>query len=218
MANNLVLEATRREITGKQVKKLRAQGIVPGVLYGPAFEAVPFQVEWAKLRPVLQEAGGSQVIEVALGDEKHHALVREVQRDILRGDVLHVDFYRVRMDVAIRTEVPIVLVNDELILSKGGLVNQEMNSVEVECLPTHLPSEIVVDLSSLSEIGERVTVGQLPQLDGVEYVMDDDVVVVSTQYMAREEEEFEGEEEELLPEGGGEPELIRKEHEDEDED
>ncbi len=216
MANNLVLEATRREITGKHVKKLRAQGIIPGVLYGPAFEAVPFQVEWIKLRPVLQEAGGSQVIEVVLGDEKYHALVREVQRDILRGDVLHVDFYRVRMDVAIRTEVPIVLVNDELILSKGGLVNQELNSVEVECLPTHLPSEIVVDLSALSEVGERVTVGQLPQLEGVTYVMDDEVVVVSTQYMAREEE-AEGEEEEILPEGAGEPELIRKEREDEDE-
>jgi len=215
MANNLVLEATRREITGKQVKKLRAQGIIPGVLYGPAFEAVPFQVEWAKLRPVLREAGGSQVIEVVLGDEKHHALVREVQRDILRGDVLHVDFYRVRMDVAIRTEVPIVLVNDELILSKGGLVNQEMNSIEVECLPTSLPSEIVVDLSSLSEIGERVTVGQLPQLEGVTYMMEDDVVVVSTQYMEREES---AEGEELPPAGAEEPELIRKEREDEDED
>ncbi len=215
MANNLVLEATRREITGKQVKKLRAQGIIPGVLYGPAFEAVPFQVEWAKLRPVLREAGGSQVIEVVLGDEKHHALVREVQRDILRGDVLHVDFYRVRMDVAIRTEVPIVLVNDELILSKGGLVNQEMNSIEVECLPTSLPSEIVVDLSSLSEIGERVTVGQLPQLEGVTYMMEDDVVVVSTQYMEREES---AEGEELPPTGAEEPELIRKEREDEDED
>ena len=215
MANNLVLEATRREITGKQVKKLRAQGIIPGVLYGPAFEAVPFQVEWAKLRPVLREAGGSQVIEVVLGDEKHHALVREVQRDILRGDVLHVDFYRVRMDVAIRTEVPIVLVNDELILSKGGLVNQEMNSIEVECLPTSLPSELVVDLSSLSEIGERVTVGQLPQLEGVTYMMEDDVVVVSTQYMEREES---AEGEELPPAGAEEPELIRKEREDEDED
>ena len=216
MANNLVLEATRREITGKQVKKLRAQGLIPGVLYGPAFQAVPFQVEWAKLRPVLKEAGGSQVIEVVLDDEKHHALVREVQRDIIRGDVLHVDFYRVRMDVAIRTEVPIVLVNDELILSKGGLVNQELNSVEVECLPTNLPSEIVVDLSELSVIGERVTVGQLPRLEGVTYMMDDEVVVVSTQHMAREEEEAGAEE--VLPEGASEPELIRKEHEDEDED
>ncbi len=214
MANNLVLEATRREITGKQVKKLRAQGLIPGVLYGPAFESVPFQVEWAQLRPVLREAGGSQVIQVVLDGEEHHALVREVQRDIIRGDVLHVDFYRVRMDVTIRTEVPIVLVNDELILSKGGLVNQELNSVEVECLPTHLPSEIVVDLSGLAEVGARVTVGELPRLEGVTYVMDDDVVVVSTQYMAREEEQ--GGEEELLPESGSEPELIRKEHEDEE--
>ncbi len=218
MANNFVLEATRREITGKLVKKLRAQGIIPGVLYGPAFEAVPFQVEWAKLRPVLQEAGGSQVIEVVLGDKSYHALVREVQRDSIRGDVLHVDFYRVRMDVAIRTEVPIALTNDELILSKGGLVNQELNSVEVECLPTDLPAEIVVDLSSLQEIGERVTVGQLPRFEGVTYLMDDDVVVVSTQYMSQITEEEEEGEEEILPEGTVEPELIRKEHEDEDED
>ncbi len=215
MANNLVLEATRREVMGKQVKKLRAQGIIPGVLYGPAFEPVPFQVEWAKLRPVLREAGGSQVVEFVLEGEKHHALVREVQRDAIRGDVLHVDFYRVRMDVAIRTEVPIVLVNDELILSKGGLVNQEMNAIEVECLPTSLPSEIVVDLSHLSEVGERVTVGQLPRLEGVTYMMEDDVVVVSTQYMAREEA-AEGEEE-GLPGGASEPELIRREREEDEE-
>ena len=97
MADKIVLEVNRREIEGKGVRQLRRQGVVPGVLYGPTIESIPLQVEWTTLRPVLREAGGSQLIEMSIaGEETHNALVRSVQRDPIRGDVLHIDFYRVR--------------------------------------------------------------------------------------------------------------------------
>jgi large subunit ribosomal protein L25 len=148
MADMIVLEASKRTVTGKEVRHLRAQGLIPGVLYGPEFEALHLQIPWADLRPTLLEVGGSKIIELHIDGETYNALVRDVQRAPLRGDVLHIDFYRVRMDVVIRTEVPIAVSgNTEPIEELGGIVVQEMTSIEVECLPTHLPAQIEVDVS-----------------------------------------------------------------------
>lgn len=210
------LQATRRDVEGKEVRHLRRQGVIPGVLYGPTFEAIPLQFDWQILRPVLREAGGSQLIEMEVAGEKYNALVREVQRDPLRGDVLHIDFYRVRMDVAIRTDVPLVTVgSDEPIAELGGVVAQEMTSIPVECLPGNLPSEVQVDISVLEAVGDSIVVADLPQFEGVTYMVNDDDVVVSSSYPRQvfEEEEEEEELEEGLLEEGEEPELIRPDRE-----
>ena len=217
MADLVMLEATRRETIGKQVKQLRAQGIIPAVLYGPEFEALHLQVEWSRLRPTLREAGGSQLIELDVEGEKYNVLVRDVQRAPLRGDVLHVDFYRVRMDVAIRTEVPISLVGEALaIADQGGVISQEMNSIEVECLPLDLPAEIQVDLSLLKEVGDSLLVESLPQLEGVTYLSDPDMVVASTSYPRAAVEEG-AETGDFGISDGVEPELIRSREEEMDE-
>jgi large subunit ribosomal protein L25 len=214
MAETIVLEAAKREQTGKEVRHLRAEGIIPGVLYGPTFDAINLQVEWTKLRPVLMEAGGSQIIQIKLGDEEYNALVRQVQRAPLRGDVLHIDFYRVRMDVAIRTEVPIVLVGDaDHLEDMGGVLIHEMNSVEVECLPGDLPAELKIDISGLQEVGDSILASALPELAGVTYNVDPGDVIVATTYLQRAEEEEEEEEE--IHEEGEEPELIRRREEEE---
>jgi large subunit ribosomal protein L25 len=214
MAERIELEATKRSVVGKQVKHLRANGVVPGVLYGPTFETVELQMEWAKLQPVLRAAGGSHVIQIMVAGEEFNALVREVQRHPLRGEVLHVDFYRVRMDVAIRTEVPVVLVgSDDVIVRAGGVVNHEMTSVEVECLPGDLPARVEVNISGLQAVGDHILTSHLPELPGVTYMLpDEDVVVVSTSYLASAEEEEAGE-----AETSSEPELIRRRLLDEEE-
>lgn len=219
MADMIKLEVDRRQIEGKEVRHLRRQGIIPGVLYGPTIESIPLQVEWTTLRPVLREAGASALIEMVIGDEKHNALVRDVQRDPLRGDVLHIDFYRVRMDVVLRTEVPLVTIGTDTVITElGGVVAQEMTSIEVECLPGNLPAQIEVDLSVLAEVGDSILVANLPAHEGVTFMANDDDVVVSTTYPRQafeeeeEEEELEGEIEE-----GEEPELIRPDREEEEE-
>jgi large subunit ribosomal protein L25 len=218
MAEMIVLEATRRDVIGKQVKGLRAAGLIPGVLYGPAFDSIPLQVEWTTLRPVLLQAGGSQVIELNVDGEPYTALVREVQRSPLRGDVLHIDFYRVRMDVAIRTEIPITLIGDaDALEDAGGVLIHEMNSIMVECLPTDLPHGIQVDISGLKEIGDVLLVSDLPDLPGVTYMASKDDVVVTTSYLQRAAEEEEEEEEEEVFGEVEEPELIRRREEEEDE-
>lgn len=218
MADKIVLEVTRRELEGKGVRQLRRQGIIPGVLYGPTIESIPLQVEWTTLRPVLREAGGSQLIEMSIDGDTHNALVRNVQRNPIMGDVLHIDFYRVRMDVAIRTEVPLSTVgSDAAITEQGGIVAQEMTSIEVECLPGNLPALIEVDLSVLQDVGDTILVGALPVFEGVTLMASEDDVVISTSFPRQAIEEGE-EEEELEVEAGDEPELIRPDREDEDED
>lgn len=215
MAEKIVLEASKREVIGKQVRHLRRQGIVPGVIYGPGIESQQVQIPWTVLRPTLRRAGGSSVIELKVDDETYNVLVRDVQRSPLLGEVVHIDFYRVRMDVAIRTEVPIVTTGtDRHITERSASVSQEMNSIEVECLPTVLPSEIQVDLSLLKQVGDSITVGDLPQFEGVIYHADPEVTVVSSAYLSLPDEEEEEEEESEFA-GSSEPELIRRQ-EDED--
>jgi large subunit ribosomal protein L25 len=218
MAEIIVVEATRRDVLGKQVKHLRAKGVIPGVVYGPTFEALPVQIDWITLRPALRAAGGSHLIQLKVdGEEYYNVLVRDVQRDPIRGDVLHIDFYRVRMDVVIRTDVPVVLVGSDAAITKNnGVVMHEMTAIEVECLPGDLPAEIEVSLSLLKEVGDSIFVRDLPALPGVTYLAsEEDIVVVTAFLSVGEEEEEEGEE---VAESA-EPELIRRrEDEDEDED
>ena len=124
----------------------------------------------------------------------------------------HIDFYRVRMDVAIRTEVPIVLEGDlDRFDDMDGTVIHELTSVMVECLPTDLPAAITVDISALKEIGDMILASDLPKLPGVSYLVNDEDVIVTTAYLRRAAEEAEAE-----GEGAAEPELVRR-HEEEDE-
>jgi large subunit ribosomal protein L25 len=216
MAEIIVLDATRRDMLGKQVKHLRAEGMIPGVVYGPTFDPLSVQVEWTELRPALRAAGGSHLIQLKVdGEEYYNVLVRAVQRDPIRGDVLHIDFYRVRMDVVLRTDVPVVLVgNDAAITKNNGVVMHEMTSIEIECLPGDLPAAVEVDLSLLKEIGDSIFVRDLPALPGVTYMASEEDIVVVTALLSIAEEE---EEEEEVAESA-EPELIRAREEDEDED
>jgi large subunit ribosomal protein L25 len=216
MAETMVLEVSRRDVQGKQVRHLRAEGIVPGVIYGPTFESLPVQVEWIKLRPVLRAAGGSHLIQLTVEGETHNTLVRDVQRDPIRGDVLHIDFYRVRMDVVLRTDVPVVLVGSDAAITKnGGVVSHEMTSLHVECLPGDLPAEVTVDLSLLKEVGDTILVSALTLPPGVTILDSVDNVIVSSSMLRLETEGEEEEEEEVFE--GAEPELVRRHEEEEEE-
>lgn len=214
MAETITLEATRRDVIGKHVRKLRAEGIIPGVLYGPTFEPIALQMAWTDLRPALLQAGGSQLIKLNIDGEAYDTLVRRVDRSPIRGDVLHVDFYRVRMDVVIRTEIRIVLTgNVHALETFGASLNQEMNSIEIECLPGNLPAEVLVDVSGITQVGNMILVSDLPALPGVTYLQDPQAVVVTTAYMERAEEAGEEEEERGEFESEAEPELIRRREE-----
>lgn len=198
MTETITLEASIREITGKKVKRLRQAGQIPAVVYGPGFENINIAILEGELRQTLIKAGGTQIIELNVGKEKIPTLAKKVQRDPLRGNLIHADFYRVAMDRTIRAEVPIVLVNEpDIVASNEAIATQLLASVEIEALPADLIPQIEVDISALGEIGAQLLVGELEVPDTVTITADPDELILKLDYAQALEEE---EEEELLEE------------------
>jgi large subunit ribosomal protein L25 len=216
MSETITLEAQERNIIGKKVKQLRRAGIIPAVVYGPEFTPLSISLDERELRMALRKAGGTQLIELTVGKTKIPTLVRSVQRDPIRGNLYHVDFYRVAMDRVIHAEVPIVLVNEPpIVTSKEGAVFQALNSVGVEALPAHLPPHIEVDISGLTEIGDQLLVSNLAESDDFTVTTGAEELVVRIDYAQALEEE---EEEEEFPElVSAEPEVITERREEEEE-
>jgi large subunit ribosomal protein L25 len=211
------LKAEPRTLTGKQVRQVRNQGYVPAVVYGSNSEPTPIQVEGKTLHKVLSKAGGNTLIALQIGKKKPvPTLAREVQRDIIRHNILHVDFYRVVMTERITAEIPLVLTGEAPAVDEGGVLVHGLSTVEVQCLPADLPSVIEVDLSSLAEFNDLVAVADLQVPSSVTVLSDPDSVIARIEAPRIIEEEVEEIEEVEVP---AEPELVgRAETEEEEED
>ncbi len=173
------LNVAPREIEGSRAtRRLRRDGRVPVVLYGGEGEPLHFSVDARELRHALQGAGA--VIELDADGQTATAVVKDHQRDPVRNDVLHVDFVRVRMDVAIQTTVIVEVNNfDESPGStEGGVLEQQLRDLTVEALPGDIPESIVYDASSLALDG-TVTVADLTPPSGVTIVNEAEEVVAS---------------------------------------
>ncbi len=207
------LDAEVREILGKKVKQLRNQGLVPAVVYGRDFENVNITVDAKTLHHVLSQAGGSQLIELNIGDHAVPTLARDVQRDPIKGEILHVDFYRVAMDRLIRTTVPVVLVGEAPAVERSGaIMHQSLTGIEIEALPGDLPPHLDVDITGLAEVGQHVVAGDLVLPGGVRLVSDPSEVIARIDLLAEEPVE----EEPVLEEASAEPELVRRRAEEEE--
>lgn len=214
----LVLEAERRTLIGKKVKTLRRQGRVPAIIYGHAIEPIAISLAAREANRVVPTLTSSQLITVKVGNkEEFAALVRERQRDVILGDLIHVDFLAVSMTETLRASVPIELVGESpAVKSLIGLLMTGVETVEVEALAKDLPNRIEVDISGLAEIGDSLTVRDLDIPAGVEVLVDLDetIAIISAPTTFEEEGEAEGEE---LFEGESEPELVRREEGEEEE-
>jgi len=210
------LTAEKRTVTGKHVRQLRREGWVPGVMYGHGFEPVPLQFEERSLAHILSKVGGSQLIGINVKGDKQPemALVRDVQRDPIRGNFLHVDFYRVRMTERLTAEVPLVVVGvSPVIEAREGILLQGISAIEVECLPGDLVDAIELDLSDLVEIDQGIYVRDLAVPAGIDVLTDIDEMIV--RIVPLEAEEIEEEEEEELMPGAEEVEVLTEAKEEE---
>ena len=204
------LQATTREMFGKKVRFLRRQGVIPIHLFGHNVESVALQCDAAQLQRVLAQAGKTRLINLKLDEAKRprNVVVREVQRDLRTGGLLHVDFYQLRMAEKIKVDVPIVLVGEAPALkSKENTLSQELNSLTVECLPKQIPANVGVDLSPLTEAGQAIRVKDLVLDEEVTILNNPEVLVVKVSLRPREKvvveevvEEVVAEEAALLPE------------------
>lgn len=211
-----VLSASVRDVVGKQVKAIRRDGRLPAVLYGVGMQPLAIELEGREVSRLLNRISGSTLLQLRVQDEEHMVLVREVQRDVIRRDPIHVDFLKVAMDVRITAEVPIELVGQAPAVEElGGVLVTGINSVEVEALPADLRDRVTVDLESLVKIDDSITAGDLFLGEGVELLTDPDELVARVIYQAEEVIE-EAVEEEIVP-TAEEPELVERGRREEEE-
>ncbi|MFC1988166.1 50S ribosomal protein L25 [Chloroflexota bacterium] len=187
--DQIELQATKRDILGKKVRFLRRQGITPVHVFGHGIESATLQCNTAKLQRGLARAGQTGLISLTLDDEKtpRHVIVREVQTEPLTGDLLHVDFYQVKMGEKVSVEVPVVLVGEAPALkSKENMLVHELNTLSIECLPDKIPASVVLDISSLTEAEQALRVKDI-ELDEDITVLNDSEVVLARISIRREE-------------------------------
>jgi large subunit ribosomal protein L25 len=189
--------APRDTGSSRATRRLRRQGRVPGILYGGGDEPLAFQVDARELRHALAAAGA--VVELSLDDKTTSAVLKDAQRDAVRGDTLHVDFLRVDLNRAIQSVVPVVLLGEEDApgVREGGVLEHITREVTVEALPNDIPESLTYDVSEM-QINDTVTLAEVSPPEGVTLVDDVDETVIATLTPPRLqlEEEEEGIEEE----------------------
>jgi large subunit ribosomal protein L25 len=201
------LKISRRDVTGKKVRFLRREGVIPANLYGPGIESVPLQAETAVLKRLLLKVGRDALISLKVdGDKKPRmVMLRDIQRDPLTGNLLHIDLFQVEMTHKVRADVPILFVGEApAAKSSRVMLIESLTELHVEALPADLPPHIEVDLSALEEIDQAIHVRDIAAGDGVEVLTDPDQVIARVmeskveviEEVVEEVEEVEAEEEE----------------------
>jgi large subunit ribosomal protein L25 len=170
MATQVKLSAQRRDGLGRSaVKKLKAAGNVPAIIYGAKDKPEPLQVSKREFSALLSHAAGENIlIELEVeGSPNRLAMVQEVQHAAIGGDVLHIDFHAVSMDEVIEADVPLEPTGTANgVKNFGGLLEQSLRTLSIECLPRDLPDVITVDVSALN-IGDGIHVRDIPLPNGV---------------------------------------------------
>jgi large subunit ribosomal protein L25 len=204
----------RTRLGSAEARRLRRDGIIPGVLYGRGQDPHAIAVPERELRRALSGPGGLRaILDVVVGGEgeAHPSILKEYQRDPVRGTVSHVDFHQVRLDQPIQAQVSVTLVGDPVGVKEGGVLTQVTREVTVEALPLELPEHVDLDVGALG-IGESLRIADLTAIEGVTFLGDPDEVLASvalpTRVVEPEEELEEGEEaaEGEAPEAAGEAE------------
>ena len=203
----IVLQAEKREVVGKQVKALRRAGKLPAVIYGPHISSQAIMLDFREANRVLPSLTSSQLIVIDLEGEKHTTLIKEKQRHPVRGTIQHVDFRAVSMTEKLRANVVIELVGESPAVKEyNGVVVTGQEALEVECLPKDLPERIIVDISILAKIGDSIHVSDVKAPENVQILTNPTEMVVLVTAPAAEEvvevvEEAAAEEPEVIERG-----------------
>jgi large subunit ribosomal protein L25 len=190
-------------------RRLRKQGLIPGVIYGGGHEPKAIAVEERELRQALTGKGGLHaILDVTLdGGAARPSILKSYQQDPLKGTLMHVDLQEVRLDRPIQARVVVELVGDSIGVNEGGVLSQVNREITVEALPLEIPEHLDLDVSGMA-IGDTLRLADLPAHEGVSFLDDPEETVLATvtmptKFVEPEPEEVEGEEleEGEVPEG-----------------
>jgi len=190
---DLTLQATNREVLGKKTRFLRRQGITPTHLFGHNLESLALQCDTTQLQHIIAQAGMSRLINLRIDNDKQpkSVFIREVQRDVLSNQLLHVDFYQVIKGEKIAVDVPIVLVGEAPAMKeKGRMLTRGITSLSIECLPDSMPPQIEIDLSPLEEVEQAIYVRDIVLSPDITVHADPDQLLVKISEAVIKEEEI----------------------------
>jgi len=185
----VVLRASKREVTGKQVKALRRSGMLPAVIYGRHVEPIAISLDAHTASLALAKLTSSSLVTIDVGGKQYPSLVREKQRNYVKGTLLHVDFLAVDLTEKIRANVRIELTGvSPAVKDLNAVLVNNLTTLEVECLPTDLPERFIVDISVLKQVGDGFRVSDLKVADNVRILTDPEEMIVVTTFAKAEEE------------------------------
>lgn len=193
----LELKAENREVFGKKLQSSRQEGKLPAVLYGPKEPSRPIFVSLKDFKKLWKEAGESTLVQLRLtsdvkklstSDVVKEVLIQDVAIEPIKGEPVHVDFYAVLMDKPIQASVPLVFEGvSPAVKNLGGILVKVLHEVEIEALPKNLPHELSIDISSLSNLEDKVFAKNIKLPSGVSLVISSEEVIALVE-AAKEEE------------------------------
>jgi large subunit ribosomal protein L25 len=184
--SQVVLSARNRQSKGSaEARRIRRTGRIPGVIYGRSGKAVSIDLDALEFTNRIKGISESTIVKVELDGKPYDAFVKDTQRNIIDGSILHVDFYEVESGVALRARVSINLKGNAIGVREGGVLEFPLHEIEVECLPKDLPERIEVDISGLGA-NQSIHVKDIVLSDAIRVISAPDQVVALVKY-AREE-------------------------------
>ncbi|OGK14503.1 hypothetical protein A3C98_05640 [Candidatus Roizmanbacteria bacterium RIFCSPHIGHO2_02_FULL_37_15] len=189
--DKLSLNVTPRTTFGKKLKKVRKEGLIPANIYGRDFKSQAVSVSFKEFIKIYKEAKETGVVYVKVNGQELPSLIKNVQRHPVNDQILHTDFRKIDLKQKIQTDVPVnVIGQSEAVTQKGGVLLTQTVTLLVEALPTNIPKQIEVDITSLKEIGQEIKVSDLSKSNKYEFKDPSDKIIVSV---------VEHKEEEVLP-------------------
>lgn len=194
----IVLNAVKRAIFGKQVKYLRRDGQIPGNIFGKDFESLAVTMSESDFRKVYNQAGETGVVYVKVDGDEIPTLIKLVQAHPVNDRIQHIDFRKINLRQKIETQVPLAFTGEAPAEKQGAVIMYPVDVVTINALPSNIPSEITIDLSIITEVGQDIRISDLPKSDDYEVIEDPELVIVSS--TAHKEESVEPDVTTTIPE------------------
>jgi large subunit ribosomal protein L25 len=193
MSDQTTLRAETGRATGsRESRRIRRAGGVPAIIYGRGVDPINVTVDHHDLMGIIQHSGSNAIITLDLGSEKHVTMPKVIERHPYRNSIRHVDFLKISLTEKTSASVAVHLVGEPAGVKDGGVLTHQLTSINIEALPTSIPSAIELDVSEMG-LGDALRVADLPVIDGVEY-LDDPEEAVAVLVIPHGVEEGEGEE------------------------
>lgn len=173
-----ILNATKRTVLGKKVKKLRKEGFLPANVYGKQLSSISLQLAMKDFTDVYKQVGETGLIDLMVDGEKRPVLIKNVQFEFRQHSPVHADFYQVNLNEKVKAMVPLLLVGEPKAVTENlGTLLQTLSEVEVEALPESLPENIEVNIEHLAEVDDQIMISEFKVPTGVTILTDEAQVV-----------------------------------------